>query len=434
MNQNIHKQVLKRLFLVWLLLTPLACGVVAYLEFEQVDEQVLDLVLREAAEIDQALVDEMRQADATVSARFQRRANALVEHRFIVVDIYDEELDHIASAVRYGSAYVQSELDRRHHQFPPDSRFHYENFLIEDNRYVQVLLPLYSSDGRLAGYFEGVYLVDPKSVEYIEHKIYRTLIFVIVVLSVTTLALYPIILYLNRQLIEFSSDIFRANMDLMRVMGTSIAKRDHVTDAHNYRVTLYAIKLGEQLALDEEQMRHLIVGSFLHDVGKIGVPDAILCKSGKLSAEEMSKMREHVTIGVDIVQNAQWLEGASEVIQFHHEKYDGSGYLMGLKGEDIPLNARVFAVVDVFDALMSRRSYKEPFELHQALAVLREGRGSHFDPQLLDLFLRHVDAWYRSIGQARYLDLNRRLSVETRKYFFSAAVVDHKLSKSPHKT
>ncbi len=421
-----------RLFFVWLLLTPLTGGLVAYLEFEQVDEQVLDLVLREAAGIDQALIDEMAHPDDEVVARFQRRANALVDHSFVVVDIYDEQLDHIATAVRYGKTAVQAELDKRHHQFPRDSRFHYEKFEIAEKLYVQVLLPLYTSADQLAGYFEGVYLVDPKSLEYIEYQIYRTLFFVIIVLSVTTAALYPIILYLNRQLIQFSSDIFRANMDLMRVMGSSIAKRDHVTDAHNYRVTLYAIKLGRVLGLDEAQMRHLIVGSFLHDVGKIGVPDTILCKPGRLSDEEMAKMREHVTIGLDIVRNAQWLEGAAEVIQYHHEKYDGSGYLMGLKGEAIPLNARIFAVVDVFDALMSRRSYKEPFELSQAVALLKEGRGSHFDPKLLDLFLHYVDEWYRSIGQTRYLDLNRRLSVEMRQYFFNASVAGQRRPKSPH--
>ena len=122
------------------------------------------------------------------------------------------------------------------------------------------------------------------------------------------------------------------------------------------------------------------------------------------------------------------------MIHYHHEKFDGSGYPVGLKGEEIPLNARIFAIVDVFDALMSRRSYKEPFELQRALAVLEEGRGSHFDPKLLDLFLRHVDEWYRSIGQARYLDLSRRLSVETRQYFFNASMAGHKLAKSPHKT
>ena len=309
MNQNIHKHVLIRLFFVWLLLTPLAGGLVAYLEFEEVDGQVLDLVLREAAGIDQTLIDEMKEPDEAVASHFQRRANALVDHSFVVVDIYDEYEDHIATAVRYGNAAVQAELDKRHHQFPRDSRFHYEKFQIAGDWYVQVLLPLHSSTEQLVGYFEGVYLVDPKSLEYIEHQIYRTLIFVVIVLSVTTLALYPIILYLNRQLIQFSSDIFRANMDLMRVMGTSIAKRDHVTDAHNYRVTLYAIKLGEQLGVSGALMSHLIVGSFLHDVGKIGVPDAILCKTGKLSDDEMTKMREHVTIGLEIVRNAQWLRG-----------------------------------------------------------------------------------------------------------------------------
>ncbi len=432
MNQSIHRHVLTRLFLVWLFLTPLAGGVVAYLEFEQVDEQVLDLVLREAANIDQALIDALPEGTEEVAAAFQRRANALVERSFVLVDIYDERQDHLASAVRYGNAIVQATLDARHHQFPLDERFHYEKFEVGDDWYVQVLLPLFSSGKELVGYFEGVYKVDPEALEYIENQVYRALLFVIIIVSATTVALYPIILYLNRQLIRFSSEIFRANIDLMRVMGASIAKRDHTTDAHNYRVTLYAIKMGELLGFDDEQMRHLITGAFLHDVGKIGVPDAILCKEGELTEEERRLMQEHVRIGLDIVRNAEWLKGASDVIRYHHERYDGSGYLEGLAGEAIPINARIFAIIDVFDALMSRRPYKEPYELKKALAVLERGRGGHFDPQLLDLFIEHAPGWYRLIGRASYEDLSHKLSLETRNYFFDAPVGSSLSPRSPH--
>ena len=134
-------------------------------------------------------------------------------------------------------------------------------------------------------------------------------------------------------------------------------------------------------------------------------------------------MREHVLIGIDIIAKADWLHGAREVVEFHHEKFDGSGYMRGLTGEQIPMNARIFAIVDVFDALCSERPYKQALPLEQVVEIMAEQRGKHFDPKLLDKFIELVPALHKQIGQADYMHLTRMLSVAVKKYFFNARMM-----------
>lgn len=151
---------------------------------------------------------------------------------------------------------------------------------------------------------------------------------------------------------------------------------------------VYAIRFAEALGLSPEQIRRLTVGAFLHDVGKIGISDNILLKPGKLTAQEFELILQHVSIGGDIIAGSRWLSRGKDVVLFHHERYDGRGYLQGLKGEHIPLSARLFAIIDVFDALTSSRPYKEALSADTALKLMLGERGCHFDPKLLDVFVR----------------------------------------------
>ena len=220
---------------------------------------------------------------------------------------------------------------------------------------------------------------------------------------------------------RFSQEVLKGNLEMASVLGTAIAKRDSDTGEHNYRVTLYAIRLGRSLGLDAIAMRRLILGAFLHDVGKIGISDNILLKPSQLNDEEFSTMRQHVMLGVEIIQQSEWLRGAREVIEGHHEKFDGSGYPHGMKGEAIPLNARIFAVVDVFDALTSRRPYKAPMPLDEALRIIEQGSGKHFDPKLVKRFARIAPALYAHIGSAGEAELLARLRKHVIHYFIRAS-------------
>jgi len=183
--------------------------------------------------------------------------------------------------------------------------------------------------------------------------------------------------------------------------------------------------LGKAVGLPAVEMRQLTLGAFLHDVGKIGISDNILLKPGKLTDAEFATMRTHVALGVDIIKQSDWLQGARDVIEGHHEKFDGSGYLRGLKGEQIPLNARIFAIVDVFDALTSRRPYKAPMPLEEALAIIRRDAGTHFDPWLVELFVNLAPSLYADIGQANAGELEIKLREEGMPYFLRASVETH---------
>jgi len=265
--------------------------------------------------------------------------------------------------------------------------YHHNKIQLGETLNVQVLTPLISSEQRIFGYLEGIYQVPRPTLAAIAHRVRDALLLVLLTVALTTLALYPVIVALNRYTLRLSDALLASNVELMRTLGSAIAKRDSDTDAHNYRVTLYAVRLAQALKRPQGEIAALIAGAFLHDVGKIGIPDGILLKPGKLSAAEFDTIKTHVSIGEDIVGESKWLAKARDVVAFHHEKYDGTGYLRGVRGEAIPFNARLFAIVDVFDALTSRRPYKPALPLDEVIRMLGEGRGAHFDPNILDVFM-----------------------------------------------
>ena len=171
-------------------------------------------------------------------------------------------------------------------------------------------------------------------------------------------------------------------------LTAALETRDAETHGHSQRVVSFTLRLGRELGLDRAQMTSLEFGSLLHDIGKIGVPDAILRKPAKLTEEEWVKMREHPLHGRQILRGIEFLEGASRVVGQHHEKWDGSGYPLGLRGEEIDLNARIFAVADAFDAMISDRVYRAGRSYEAAAAELDRCAGQQFDPKVVEAFHR----------------------------------------------
>lgn len=214
------------------------------------------------------------------------------------------------------------------------------------------------------------------------------------------------------RLTNLSTNLLQANIDIAQVLGAATAKRDGDTSEHNFRVTVISVRIAERLQLDPRTIRSLVKGALVHDVGKIAIRDNILLKPGSLTAREFEVMKTHVREGVDIVARSGWLAQAREVVEHHHERFDGTGYLGGLKGKEIPLVARIFAVADVFDALTSRRPYKEPLEFAAAMRVLEAGRGRHFDPDVLDAFAPIARDVYRALADSRASDLLRDIVAE----------------------
>jgi hypothetical protein len=185
---------------------------------------------------------------------------------------------------------------------------------------------------------------------------------------------------LNRQLSESYESTLQA---LSRALDT----RDAETEEHSQRVNRYTELIARRFGLPDEEIKHLCRGAILHDIGKIGVPDAILLKPAGLTPSELEAMRKHPTIGYTMIAHIPFLAQAAEIVLHHHESYDGTGYPSGLAGEEIPLGARIFAVVDTLDAMTSNRPYRKALTFEEALAEIERERGRQFDPVIVDTLL-----------------------------------------------
>jgi HD-GYP domain-containing protein (c-di-GMP phosphodiesterase class II) len=285
--------------------------------------------------------------------------------------------------------------------------------------YVNAVAKLLDNSDNPIAIVQGIFYLSPEVLGRMSRDMWTLLLSAMGIVVLTSVLLYPSIVMLLRRLGATSIKLLDANLGTLEVLGSSISKRDSDTDLHNYRVTICAVRIAEAAGASLKSIRTLIKGSFLHDVGKIGISDNILLKPGKLTEEEFSQMKKHVEYGVDIVKRSAWLEDTVEVVGSHHEKYDGSGYLTNLRSNDIPMNARIFAIVDVFDALTSKRPYKEPLSLDDAMAIVESGRGSHFDPQIVNIFTKLAPDLYEEIATATRDTLQQQLDIIIEKYFRS---------------
>ncbi|MDQ3817024.1 MAG: response regulator [Acidobacteriota bacterium] len=180
-------------------------------------------------------------------------------------------------------------------------------------------------------------------------------------------------------------DAYRSTL---KALTAALETRDAETHGHSERVVTFSLRLGRELGLSREELKSLEFGSLLHDIGKIGVPDAILRKPAKLNEEEWMRMREHPLHGQQILRDIEFLRGAARVVAQHHEKWDGSGYPLGLRGEEIDMNARIFAVADAFDAMISDRVYRRGRTYEAAAQELDRWAGRQFDPRVVEAFHR----------------------------------------------
>lgn len=174
----------------------------------------------------------------------------------------------------------------------------------------------------------------------------------------------------------------------LSALVAALDARDRETEGHSKRVVAYTQALAEKMGIPTEQRQEIARGAMLHDIGKIGVPDSILHKTGSLGEGEWAIVRKHPEWGKQILEGIRFLEGPAQMVLTHHERWDGSGYPLGLKGEQIPLGSRIFAVVDAFDAMTSYRPYRNPESYAKARAEIREGRSTQFDPDVVDAFLK----------------------------------------------
>jgi HD-GYP domain-containing protein (c-di-GMP phosphodiesterase class II) len=190
-----------------------------------------------------------------------------------------------------------------------------------------------------------------------------------------------------------TQELKEAYLDTIFRLSVAAEYKDDDTAAHIHRMSRYSSILAEGLGLSTIEVESIQYASPMHDIGKLGVPDSILMKPGKLTPQEFKEMQNHTIFGAKILENAKadLLRASEQIALTHHEKWDGSGYPRGLKGENIPLAGRIVALADVFDALTSKRCYKPAFSLEQSLDIIKEGGGRHFDPKVVQAFMANIE-------------------------------------------
>ena len=210
---------------------------------------------------------------------------------------------------------------------------------------------------------------------------------------------------INEELKDANQKLEKAYMESIETLRFTVEAKDPYTRGHSDRVSEYSVLIGKQLGLSEEDLKTLKIGGLFHDIGKIGVPDSILLKTEKLTDDEYSEIKNHPSIGAHILSNATIFKDIIPIVKHHHEKYDGNGYPSKLKGEDIPLFARIAAIADTFDAMTSKRTYRDSLGLDIVKSEIERCKGTQFDPKLADIFLDILNNHYTDIVeiQSKYL-------------------------------
>lgn len=210
-----------------------------------------------------------------------------------------------------------------------------------------------------------------------------------------------IIKQINNELRETNEKLEKAYLETIETLRFTVEAKDTYTRGHSDRVSEYSVLLGKYLNLSEDDLHLLKVGGLFHDIGKIGVPDSILLKTSKLTDDEYSEIKNHPTIGAHILSNATIFQDAISIVKHHHERYDGHGYPSKLVGENIPYLARIAAVADSFDAMTSRRTYRDSMPLDIVKQEIEKNKGTQFDPKIADVFLDILNNHYDQIEEIR---------------------------------
>lgn len=202
---------------------------------------------------------------------------------------------------------------------------------------------------------------------------------------------------INQELTGMYDKLEKAYLESIQTLRFAVEAKDAYTRGHSDRVSEYSVLIGEYLNLTEEDIKTLRIGGLFHDIGKIGIPDSILLKETKLDDDEYSQIKNHPSIGAHILCNAEIFQEIIPIVKHHHEKYDGTGYPSKLAGADIPFLARIAAVADTFDAMTSKRTYRDALPLDVVKSEIKRCSGTQFDPEIAKAFLEILDKQYDKI-------------------------------------
>jgi len=411
---QLRRMLARRLGIGALLVGGLAGGLAYWVESYRVEQRTVD---RAVAGVRHFESPAMKVAVSGEKKGDHPAISQLLTDEFVGVRVFSPSTEILFDAWRPLPEPLKEVAQQQLHPWPIPPGSHSERIAVAGEELIRVVLPMTSDDGRLAGYVEGVSRLPGSALQERELQIRGAALTAAISVLAAALLLYPLMSGLLGRTVALSSRLLDANLSLLRSLGNAIAKRDADTDAHNYRVTCYAVALAEALGVGRETIAELVLGAFLHDVGKIGIPDQILLKPGRLTSEEFQVMQTHTLLGVEIVTGNPWLAGAEKTIRHHHERFDGQGYPDGLSGDAIPLAARIFALVDVFDALTSVRPYKPALPLKETLSIMEGEAGRHFDPTICAVFQRIAPVLYEQGRSRDHAQWNLKLKASLEQYF-----------------
>ena len=192
---------------------------------------------------------------------------------------------------------------------------------------------------------------------------------------------------INGELSDAKDKLEKAYLESIETLRYTVEAKDPYTKGHSDRVAEFSVLIGKKLGLSEEDLKTLRIGGLFHDIGKIGIPDSILLKDERLTPEEYSEIKHHPSIGTHILSNATIFSNIIPIVKHHHERYDGRGYPENLKGEDIPFLARIATVADAFDAMSSKRTYRNSLDIDTIIDEIQKNSGTQFDPKIAEVFL-----------------------------------------------
>jgi putative nucleotidyltransferase with HDIG domain len=244
---------------------------------------------------------------------------------------------------------------------------------------------------------ENTYTIikEAKIYNYWWFKVYMVGIFALTVAYLTWIIFHTQIkrtLDFQKKELEFVKKQLEMGNETVLTIARTVDAKDVNTSQHSLRVSEYSVMIAKELGYSDEECENLRKAALLHDIGKIGIPDRILNKPERLTDEEYAIMKSHVEKGAEILKSFTLVNHVEEGALYHHERYDGKGYMHGLKGEEIPLNARIIGIADTFDAMTANRVYRKKLDKNYVLGEIRRGSGTQFDPKLVDIMLRLIDS------------------------------------------
>jgi len=397
-KKSIHRALIFRLAITTLLLALILGTVVVVFEFDGIYDRVTERSFSAAEHLRWLIIEHLGPHGFTdkskIKEQIQKLANESTrspEGSFVFTRILDLDFNEVVmlSNNKYHNiksvvAYGEKNLDRLSLVYHGYWR---KMQLIGDDTVIYLGTELKNSANVRVGYIDGIYVVAPSFIAKAKWSAVITGLSVIGIVFLTTLLLYPVIVRLFRRVCALSSRLLEANMEILNTLGNVISKQDPQSEIHNYRVAIYAVRTAEVLELDQDVIRVLIKGAFLHDVRKLDIADNILLKSGKLTAAEFDAMKKHVAYGADVIAKSSRFAEAIPINNQQHDKH---------KITDVMIQkiTRIFALVDVFDVLTANRPYKRAIGFEDAIEILEASKGSYFDQDILEAFFSIAHSLY----------------------------------------